>query len=79
MVAIVTVKRAVFTVLPLIVIDPLTELLRPTAVCDWPARLRWISADLRTPQGHVAPAGVTILPRSAAALEVVSEGTLNGR
>ena len=39
MVAILTVKLAVFTVVPLIAIDPVTELLRPTAVCDWPARI----------------------------------------
>ena len=38
-VAILTVKLAVFTVVPLITICPVTELLRPTAVCDWPPRI----------------------------------------
>ena len=39
MVAILTVKPAVFTVVPLIAIDPVTAALRPMAVCDWPARI----------------------------------------
>ena len=39
MVTILTVKLAAFTVVLLTAIDPVTELLRPTAVCDWPARI----------------------------------------
>ncbi len=39
MVAILTVKPAVFTVVPVTTICPVTELLRPTAVCDWPPRI----------------------------------------